>query len=144
MVNSLSRKDNHRKSLLRNLTTSLILYEEIKTTRAKAKEVKPIVEHLIFRARKNDLAVRRWLLSFLFDKKAVKKVFEILAPRYKKINSGFVLSYRTGNRLGDSAPMVILKLKEIEMPIVKETDGKNNEEQSKVKKTVRRKAGSKN
>ncbi|MFA6493199.1 MAG: 50S ribosomal protein L17 [Patescibacteria group bacterium] len=130
MANSLSRKKDSRKSLLRNLVTSLVLYEEIKTTEAKAKEVKPIVEHLIFIARKNDLAARRKLLSYLFDKKAVKKVFEVLVPRYKDLNSGYVLSYRIGKRLGDSASLMILKLKEgkLEELKEKEKDAKDNSE----------------
>ena len=110
MPNSLSRKDNHRKSLLRNLATSLILYEEIRTTQAKAKAVKPVVEHLINIAKKQDLSVRRRLLGYLFDKKATKKIFEVLVPRYKKTNSGFVQLYKIGPRLGDNAPIVLLKL----------------------------------
>jgi len=110
MPKSLSRKDNHRKSLLRNLATSLILYEEIKTTRAKAKEVLPIVEHLIVIAKKNSLAARRLLLGYLYDENAEKKVFEVLVPRYQKIQSGFIKLYNVGPRLGDNAQMVILKL----------------------------------
>ena len=126
MPNSLSRKKDNRKSLLRNLATSLVLYEEVKTTEAKAKAVKPIVEHLIAIAQKDDLAARRKLLSYLFDKKAVKKVFEAIVPRYKKLNSGYVLSYRIGKRKGDSASLMILKLQEgeKEAPKEKEKDAK--------------------
>ena len=110
MPKSLSRKDNHRKSLLRNLATSLILYEEIKTTETKAKEIKPIVERLIHVAKKNDLVSRRRLLGYLFDENAVNKTYDVLLPRYKKIPSGFVKIYKIGPRLGDSAQMVIIKL----------------------------------
>lgn len=116
MVNSLSRKKSSRRSLLRNLATSLILYEEITTTKAKAKELKSVVERLIVKAKKNDLAARRLLLAYLFDKNATKKVFEVIAPRYKKIDSGFILTYKLGQRLGDSAPLVLLKLREVETP----------------------------
>lgn len=139
MVKSLSRKDNHRKSLLRNLATSLILYEEIKTTKAKAKEVKPIVEHLISCAKKNDLASRRRLLGYLFDKNATKKMFEVLVPRYKKINSGFITSYLLGKRLGDSATVVILKLKEEEIVIKPEEKIKEENGNGKIAKKTSRK-----
>jgi len=112
MPKSLSRKDNHRKSLLRNLATSLVLYEEIRTTATKAKEVKPIVEHLINIAKKNDLVSRRRLLGYFFDKKAVQKIFEVLVPKYAKETS-FVKLYKIGPRLGDRAEMVILKFEKV-------------------------------
>ncbi len=120
MTHSLSRKDNHRQSLLRNLVTSLILYEEIRTTATKARAVRPIVERLIFRAKEsasgrsasggNDLAARRRFLGYFFDKNATKKMFEVVVPRYRKIAAGFVKIYKIGPRVGDSAQMVILKL----------------------------------
>jgi len=109
-MRSLSRKYANRKSTLRNLATSLVLYEKIKTTTAKAKEVKPIVEHLINSARKNDLVARRALLGYLFDENAVKKVFEDILPRYKDIKTGFIKEYKLGPRLGDGAEMTILGL----------------------------------
>lgn len=121
---------NHRQSLLRNLATSLILYEEIITTKAKAKKVKAVIEHLISRCRKNNLASRRWLLGFLLDKKAVKKVFEVIIPRYQKINSGYVLSYKLAPRLGDSAPLVMLRLKEDKTAEVKSTKEQNGQKES--------------
>ena len=122
--------------LLRNLTTSLILYEEIKTTQAKAKEVKPIVEHLLFLAKKNDLTIRRRLLGYLLDKKATKKVFEVLVPRYKDLESGFVHVYKVGNRLGDAAPMVILKLKSINKTLKETDEGKEIRQPGKESKPV--------
>ena len=109
-MRALSRKTAYRKSTLRNLATSLILYERITTTEAKAKEVKPVVEHLINKARKMDLTARRSLLSYLFDEKATLKVLEVLIPRYKKINTGFIKSYKLNPRLGDGARMMILEL----------------------------------
>ncbi|MEK7142732.1 MAG: 50S ribosomal protein L17 [Patescibacteria group bacterium] len=110
MKTSLSRKDNHRKSLIRNLATSLILYEEIRTTLPKAKEVKSQVEHLLADAQKNNLASYRKLLSFLYDSKAVLKISEVLIPRYKDQKTGYIQIFRIKPRLGDSAPMAILKL----------------------------------
>lgn len=139
MTKSLSRKDNHRKSLLRNLATSLILYEEIKTTTTKAKEIKPIVEHLIQVAKKNNLAARRRLLGYLFDKKAVEKVFEVFVLRYKKIPSGFIKIYKIAPRLGDNAEMVLVKLApgepvEIKEPITKEKNAQKAKSKESPKK----------
>lgn len=137
MNRSLSRKDNHRKSLLRNLSTSLILYEEIRTTKAKALEVKPIVEHLIQVAKKETLQSRRRLLGYFFDKNAAKKVIEVLVPRYKKIQSGFVKIYHLGPRLGDSAEMVILKLTPKKIVEEKDAEEKKPTEGS-VKETAKK------
>ena len=114
-MRALSRKTASRKSLLRNLATSLVLYEKIQTTEAKAKEVRSEVEHLIALAKKNDLATRRILLAYFLDKNATKKVLEVLVPRYNKINSGFIKSYRKGNRLGDGAMIVIMELKKVDI-----------------------------
>jgi len=109
-MRSLSRKKAYRKSTLRNLATSLIIYEEIKTTEAKAKEVKPIVEHLLNIAKKEDLGATRRLMGYLFDKNATKKILEDLLPRYKNIKSGFIKEYKLSPRLGDGAKMTILEL----------------------------------
>lgn len=113
-MRALSRKTASRRSLLRNLATSLILYERIETTEAKAKEVKSEVEHLLSLAKKNDLAARRRLLGYFFDKNATKKVLEVLLPRYDKLSSGFIKTYRKGKRLGDGAMIMILELKKID------------------------------
>ncbi|KKQ74635.1 MAG: 50S ribosomal protein L17 [Berkelbacteria bacterium GW2011_GWB1_38_5] len=121
---SLSRTDNHRKSLIRNLTTSLILYEKIKTTKAKAKETKKMAEKLIFLAKKNDLNARRTMIGYFFDKNATKKMFEVLSPRYEDINTGFIEEYRLTKRLGDGSDMVLLRLRNIlKAPII---DNKSN------------------
>lgn len=141
MKTSLSRKDNHRKSLIRNLATSLILYEEIRTTLPKAKEVKSRVEHLLTNAQENNLASYRKLLSFLYDPKAVLKISEVLIPRYKDQKTGYIQIFRIKPRLGDSAPMAILKLIPGKEKIVKENFIKDknaakyekNTDKSKVK-----------
>lgn len=134
MAKSLSRKKDYRQSLLRNLATSFILYEEIKTTQAKARETKSFVEHLISMAQKNDLSARRRLSRFLFDKKAVRKVFEVLVPRYAKVKSGFILSYKIGRRAGDGAPMTKIQFKEV--PV--EEKSPKEEDEKKPTKTPKR------
>jgi len=127
-MSALSRKNANRKSLLRNLATSLILFEKIKTTTAKSKEVKPIVEHLISIAKANDLAARRMLLAYLFDENAVKKTFDELVPRYKNINSGFIRTFKLVPRLGDGAELTLMELVKVEEPKDKGLkDGKDSE-----------------
>lgn len=106
----LGRKIGHRKHLLANLATSLILYEKIKTTQAKAKEVRGLVEKMINLAKRGDLVSRRYLLGYSPEENAVKKLFEELVPRYKERIGGYLKIYKLGPRLGDGSKMVIMKL----------------------------------
>ena len=102
----LDRKKAPRKALLRGLATSIILYEKIKTTEAKAKAVKPIVEKLVTTAKKNDLTTRRKLLSVLYHKNAVNKALEVLGPRYQDRPGGYTRIVKLGKRQGDGAEIV--------------------------------------
>ena len=131
-MRTLSRKKAHRTSLIRNLATSLILYETIETTLAKAKEVKTYVDDMLGRAKKNDLSSRIYLASVLFDKNAVKKINNELLSRYSERNSGFVRIIKTGNRLGDNAPTAIVELID-KKTFVKDTQ-KAPKEESKANK----------
>ncbi|MBI3291105.1 50S ribosomal protein L17 [Candidatus Falkowbacteria bacterium] len=106
----LDRKKAPRKALLRSLATSVIVYEKVKTTKAKAKAVKPIVEKLITTAKKNDLTARRKLLSVLYHKKAVTKALEVLGPRYLSRQGGYTRIINLGPRQGDGAEMVQIEL----------------------------------
>lgn len=105
-VKTLDRGAAARKALLRNLATSLVLYEKIKTTRAKAKAVQPMVERVITKGRANSLHARRELLKVLTIESAVQKVLEDLSPRYKSRNGGYTRISRIGRRAGDNAEMV--------------------------------------
>jgi len=109
-MRTLSRKRANRSSLMRNLATSLLLYESMETTLAKAKEVKSFVDSLLPRAKSGDLNAVRYLNSVLFDKNAVDKVLKELNPRYADRASGFVKIYKTGNRLGDNASTARVEL----------------------------------
>jgi len=102
----LGRTKAPRNALLRNLATSLILYEKMKTTETKAKFVRPYVEKLITLGKKNDLHARRELLSKLYDGSAVKKVLENLSPRYKERKGGYLRITKLGFRQGDAAKIV--------------------------------------
>lgn len=96
--------------MLRNLAASVLLYEKVNTTLAKAKAARPIVEKLITTAKKNDLAARRKLISFLPQPNAVKKSMEVLGERYKDRNGGYTRIVKTGQRAGDGAETATIEL----------------------------------
>jgi len=102
----LDRKIGPRKALLKNLAASLILYEKIRTTEAKAKEVRSVVEKLITIGKKNNLTTRRRLLAYLPTKNAVNKILEVLGPEYKDRKGGYTRIVKIGPRKGDGAKMV--------------------------------------
>lgn len=96
--------------MLRNLATSLVLYERIDTTEAKAKEVKAFLDKIIADAKPNNLTAIRKLHTVFLDRNAVKKTIEVLVPRYEGRESGFTRTYHLKNRLGDNAPMIRVEL----------------------------------
>lgn len=106
----LGRKLGHRKMLLKNLATSFILYEDIETTPAKAKILRSYVEKLITLAKADTVAHRRIALNRLTHKNAVKKLFEVLGPRYNARSGGYARIRRLGTRAGDTAPLVKISL----------------------------------
>jgi large subunit ribosomal protein L17 len=107
----LSRKQGPRIALYKNLTVSVLRYERIKTTEAKAKEVRGRVEHMITLAKRGDLAARRAVISqFPNEPLVVDKLFDELAPKYADRTSGFTRIVRLGQRLGDAAEIVQLEL----------------------------------
>lgn len=107
---SLSRSSGHRKALFRNLVTELLAYEKIKTTEAKAKEIRGMAEKMITLGKDGGLDARRRLLAFVYDKKVVNKVFGDLAKRYAERPGGYTRITKLGRRLGDGADMVELEL----------------------------------
>lgn len=110
MKRSLGRKQDNLNHLIRNLATSLLLYEAIETTREKAKETKAYTERIIARSKKANTPERRKAYASLFDKNAAKKLFAELLPRYADRNSGFIRTYHLKNRAGDDAEMMRLEL----------------------------------
>lgn len=103
------RTANQRKALLRGLVASLIKYERIETTLAKAKAIKEIADRLVTFGKKGDLHSRRLALSYLPDRELVRKLFSEIAPRFVDRNGGYVRVVRTGMRIKDSAPMAIIE-----------------------------------
>ena|SRR3989338_1769456 len=102
----LGREKAPREAMLRNLAASLVLYEKIKTTSAKAKAIRPIVERLITDGKISNLTVRRKLLSFFYTEQPVKKVLEVLSPRYQERAGGYTRITKIGPRQNDGAEMV--------------------------------------
>jgi len=101
----LGRKKEHRERTIRNLATSLVLYEKVRTTTAKAESVVPLLERLITKARTGSLAARRAAKALLFDPNAVSKLFEDLSQRQGTRTSGFLRVTKLPPRPGDGAAM---------------------------------------
>ena len=106
----LNRTHEHRKALFSNMAGALIEHEQIKTTLPKAKELGPIVEKLITLAKRGDLHARRQAASKLKQDAYVSKLFDVLGPRYKERQGGYVRVLKAGFRYGDMAPMAIIEL----------------------------------
>ena len=112
----LGRTADHRKALLRNLATEVILRGKIETTEMKAKELRSVVDNLITIAKKDDLASRRKAAAYLRDvtnkegKNALQVLFTEVAPKYADRNGGYTRVTKTGIRRGDQAPMATIEL----------------------------------
>lgn len=106
----LSRNTSHRRSLLRNLVTSLIIDERIETTLAKAKAARGIAEEMITLGKKGDLHARRMAAAYILSAVAVKKLFEDVAPRFNSRTGGYTRIVHTGWRKGDGADTAVLEL----------------------------------
>ncbi len=107
---TLNKKIAHRRAMFANLANALTKHEQIKTTLPKAKELSPVFEKLITKAKVGDLHARRQLLSFLRDEAMVEKMIAVLAARYKERKGGYVRVLKAGFRFGDCAPMAIVEL----------------------------------
>lgn len=106
----LSRKDGHRKALLRNLATSFFLHERIETTATKAKEASKVVDRLITQARRGDLHSRRLVAAYLLDPRVTKKLCEQIAPSLRDRPGGYTRITKSRVRPGDAAELAILEL----------------------------------
>jgi len=108
----LQRTSQHRTALLRNLSASLIKHEQIVTTLYKAKDLRPIVEKLVTLGKRGDLHARRQAISQLRDPALVKKLFDVLGPRYKDRPGGYTRVLKAGFRYGDNAPLAVIEFVE--------------------------------
>jgi len=108
--NPLGRNPSHRRAMLRNMVTSLLKYEQIETTDAKAKSVKPIAEKMISLAKRGDLHARRQALAYMKDKAVTHRLFDELKDRYLDRQGGYVRIIKKGVRKGDGAPISVVQL----------------------------------
>jgi large subunit ribosomal protein L17 len=115
--NPLERMAAHRKALHRSMVTSLFRHERIKTTKAKALEVRRTAEKMITRAKVDSVHNRRLVSARLYDEGIVAKLFTTIAPRMKEREGGYTRILKLGERLGDAAPMVILELVDYKLDI---------------------------
>lgn len=100
----------HRKAMFSNMAVALIENEQITTTLAKAKDLRPVVEKLITIGKKGGLANRRRAISILRDEECVKKLFSVLSERYKARSGGYIRVIKAGFRYGDAASMAMIEL----------------------------------
>ncbi len=105
----LNRTSEHRKAMFANMSASLIKHEQIVTTLPKAKDLRPIVEKLVTLAKKGGLHARRQAVSQVGDVEQVKKLFDVLAARYKDRKGGYLRIMKAGFRYGDAAPQAVIE-----------------------------------
>jgi len=104
-----NRTAEHRKAMFANMAAALIKHEQIVTTLPKAKDLRPVVEKLVTLGKRGDLHARRQAVAELRDTAMVKKLFDVLGPRYKERNGGYTRVLKAGFRYGDSAPVAVIE-----------------------------------
>jgi large subunit ribosomal protein L17 len=132
--NKLSRKGSHRKAMTRNMVTSVFKYERIKTTKAKALEIRKKAEKMITRAKVDSVHNRRIIARDINDKAIVAKLFTDIAPRFAERKGGYTRILKLGRRLGDAAEIVFLELVDKKE---KEPRKKKSKEKEEKKETVK-------
>ena len=130
-INHLGRKSGHRKALLANMATSLIMHKRIETTVAKAKALKTYVEPLITKSKEDTTHSRRTVFSYLKNKEAVKELFGVIAPKIADRPGGYTRVLHTGFRLGDGSDMALIELVDF-------NEAALASEKKEVKKSTRR------
>jgi large subunit ribosomal protein L17 len=110
VINHLGRTSSHRKAMLSNMATSLILHKRIATTTAKAKALRTFVEPLITKSKEDSTHSRRMVFGYLKDKSAVAELFREISPKVGERKGGYTRILKTGHRIGDNADMCILEL----------------------------------
>ncbi|MGB8656183.1 MAG: 50S ribosomal protein L17 [Candidatus Zixiibacteriota bacterium] len=138
-VKKLGRTKSHRKAMLANMAASLFLHHTIKTTEAKAKEVKKLAEKLITLAKRGDLHSHRQVHEVIKDRKLVKQVFDEIAPKFKEREGGYTRVLKLGVRRGDGASISVVELL-IEKPPKEDKKGKKEKGAKKGKPEKEEKA----
>ncbi|MCC8376864.1 MAG: 50S ribosomal protein L17 [Rickettsia endosymbiont of Graphium doson] len=128
---------SHRKATLANMAVSLVTHEQIKTTLPKAKELRPYIEVLVTKAKDNNLAARRNILSKIKDKKAIEKLIDVLGVRYKDRPGGYTRIVKAGFRYGDLAPIAYIEF------VDRDINAKGNIPQDNSKEDIKSNKGTK-
>src|SRR5213078_2536150 len=105
----LNRRSDHRRAMFANMAASLIKHEQIVTTLPKAKDLRPVVEKLVTLGKRGDLHARRQAVAEMRDVAMVKKLFDVIGPRYKERNGGYTRVLKAGYRYGDAAPVAVIE-----------------------------------
>jgi len=126
----LNRTHEHRKAMFANMVCSLVEHEQITTTLPKAKELKRIADKVITLAKKGDLHARRMLISKVRQQDAVKKLIDVLGPRYASRQGGYSRVLKAGFRHGDMAPMAVIEFVDRDVSAKGASDKARNEEQT--------------
>ena len=117
VLRKLGRDSAHRRALFRNLVTSLIKHDRIKTTLPKAKEIKPIADKMVTLAKKGTLTARRQAIGYLFEKEVASKLMDEMPQRFADRQGGYTRLIRIPNRRGDNAPMAMIEYVDAAMQI---------------------------
>ena len=104
-----NRTAEHRQAMFANMAQALIKHEQITTTLPKAKDLRPVVEKLVTLGKRGDLHARRQAIAQIRDVAMVRKLFEVIGPRYKERNGGYTRVLRAGFRYGDNAPRAVIE-----------------------------------
>ena len=105
----LNRTPEHRRAMFANMAAALIKHEQITTTLPKAKDLRPIVEKLVTLGKQGSLHARRQAIAEIRDVAMVKKLFDVIGPRYQSRNGGYTRVLKAGYRYGDSAPVAVIE-----------------------------------
>jgi large subunit ribosomal protein L17 len=116
----------HRKAMFMNLSNALITHEQIVTTLEKAKDLRPVVEKLVTLGKRGDLHARRQLIATLRDESTAKKLIDVLGPRYKARNGGYLRIMKAGFRHGDNASVAVIEF------VDRDVDAKGKEDLARV------------
>ncbi len=128
----------HARANLRNLASALIKHEQIKTTLAKAKQIRSFVEKLITFGKRGDLHARRIVVARLNDKSATRKIFDDLAKRFENRNGGYTRIVKAGYRAGDCAPMAYISFVEKEVKVKEDKKVEEKKEVEEIKDKVKK------
>jgi large subunit ribosomal protein L17 len=141
----LGRNTSHRRALLRNLVTSILLNDRVQTTITKAKATRPIVEKMITLGKRGDVHARRQAAAYLMTPESVTRLFSTVAPRYGSRNGGYLRIVRTGQRQGDAAEMAYIELlgaeQELDAKAAKRADARAKKQEELAKQLQEREPG---